>query len=106
LNPPGVGESTAEAATENGHPAAVVSSAGALVRALHAISARRIVMVTPYTRPPTAEVRAYLEAKASTHSMRSDSKSMTTQAVGPARHLRAAGRRPPARTKEAEAIVL
>lgn len=53
----------AEAAAENGRPAAVLSSAGALVRTLHAIGARRIVMVTPYVRSLTAKVRAYVEAE-------------------------------------------
>ena len=38
----------AEAAAANGHPAAVVSSAGALVRSLAALGAQRVAIVTPY----------------------------------------------------------
>jgi maleate isomerase len=51
----------ASAAEENGHPAAVASSAGALVRTLHAIGARKIAMVTPYMLPLTQMVREYIE---------------------------------------------
>ena len=53
----------AEAARENGHPAAVVSSAGALVRTLHAMGASRIAMVTPYMAPLTRMVREYIEGE-------------------------------------------
>lgn len=53
----------AEAAAENGHPADVVSSAGALVRTLHAMGARRVAIVTPYMAPLTAMVREYLEGE-------------------------------------------
>ncbi|WIM94858.1 aspartate/glutamate racemase family protein [Actinoplanes oblitus] len=53
----------AGAAARGGHPAAVTSSAGALVRALHAIGASRVAMVTPYLRPLTQVVREYLEAE-------------------------------------------
>jgi maleate isomerase len=51
------------AAEENGHPAAVVSSAGALVRTLTRIGARRIAMVTPYVPALTAMVREYIEGE-------------------------------------------
>jgi maleate isomerase len=53
----------ADAARENGHPAAVVSSAGALVRTLRAIGASRIAMVTPYMAPLTQMVREYIEGE-------------------------------------------
>src|ERR1700710_1646943 len=53
----------AEAARANGHPAEVVSSAGALVRTLHAMGAHRIAMVTPYMAPLTQLVRDYIEAE-------------------------------------------
>jgi maleate isomerase len=39
----------------------VVSSAGALLRGLEAIGARRIAMVTPYMKPLTALVAEYIE---------------------------------------------
>jgi maleate isomerase len=53
----------AEAADGNGHPAAVVSSAGALVRTLEVIGAGKVAMITPYMRPLTAMVRGYIEAE-------------------------------------------
>jgi maleate isomerase len=53
----------ADAARENGHPAEVVSSAGALVRTLRAIGASRIAMVTPYMAPLTQMVRDYIEGE-------------------------------------------
>ena len=53
----------ADAATDNGHPAAVVSSAGALVRTITAIGASRVAMVTPYMAPLTQMVRDYIEAE-------------------------------------------
>jgi maleate isomerase len=53
----------AEAARNNGHPAAVVSSAGALVRTLRAIGAGRVAMVTPYMAPLTQMVREYIEGE-------------------------------------------
>ena len=40
----------------------VVSSAGALLRALRALGARRIAMVTPYMKPLTQLVADYIEA--------------------------------------------
>ncbi|HEY5223939.1 MAG TPA: Asp/Glu racemase [Microbacteriaceae bacterium] len=51
----------AKAAAENGHPAPVVSSAGALVRTLHALGAHRIAMVTPYMPDLTKLVSDYIE---------------------------------------------
>jgi maleate isomerase len=53
----------ADAARENGHPAEVVSSAGALVRTLPAIGARRVAIITPYMAPLTQLVREYIEAE-------------------------------------------
>ncbi|MBB3086715.1 maleate cis-trans isomerase family protein [Geodermatophilus sabuli] len=52
-----------EAARANGHPAAVVSSAGALVRSLTAIGVHRVAMVTPYMAPLTQLVREYVEGE-------------------------------------------
>jgi maleate isomerase len=52
-----------EAARANGHPAEVVSSAGALVRSLQAIGAQRVAIVTPYMAPLTQMVREYIEAE-------------------------------------------
>ncbi len=51
----------AEAARSNGHPAAVASSAGALVRTLTGLGARRVVMVTPYMPELTRMVCDYIE---------------------------------------------
>ncbi|WP_408021466.1 maleate cis-trans isomerase family protein [Sinomonas humi] len=51
----------AEAARSNGHPAAVVSSAGALVRTLGDLRARKVVMVTPYMPELTKMVSEYIE---------------------------------------------
>ncbi|NKX53019.1 maleate cis-trans isomerase family protein [Arthrobacter mobilis] len=51
----------AKAAEDNGHPAAVTSSAGALVRTLQEMGVRRIAMVTPYMKPLTQMVREYIE---------------------------------------------
>jgi maleate isomerase len=53
----------ADAARTNGHPAEVVSSAGALVRTLPAIGAQRVAIVTPYMAPLTQMVREYIEAE-------------------------------------------
>lgn len=46
---------------ENGHPAPVVSSAGALVDALHLMGAKRISIVAPYMKPLTQMVADYIE---------------------------------------------
>lgn len=44
-----------------GVPAPVVSSAGALLRALDALGAKRVAMITPYMKPLTKLVADYLE---------------------------------------------
>jgi maleate isomerase len=49
------------AAADNGHPAEVSSSAGALVRTLHELGAARVAMVTPYMKPLTKMVSDYIE---------------------------------------------
>jgi maleate isomerase len=49
------------AAEDNGHPAEAVSSAGALVRTLEQMGARRIALVAPYMKPLTQMVREYIE---------------------------------------------
>lgn len=46
---------------ENGHPAPVVSSAGALVDGLHLMGAKRISIVAPYMKPLTQMVADYIE---------------------------------------------
>lgn len=51
----------AKAAADNGHPAEVTSSAGALVRTLQEIGARRIAMITPYVPALTQTVAEYIE---------------------------------------------
>ena len=48
---------------ENGHPAPVVTSAGALVQGLHAMGAKRIALVAPYMKPLTKLVIDYIEAE-------------------------------------------
>ncbi|MFI9274411.1 Asp/Glu racemase [Kitasatospora sp. NPDC052896] len=45
---------------ENGAPAPVVTSAGALVAGLHTLGARKVVLVAPYLRPLTRTVADYL----------------------------------------------
>lgn len=50
----------ADAARANGHPAGVVSSAGALVRTLQACGYSRVAIVTPYMAPLTRMVREYI----------------------------------------------
>jgi maleate isomerase len=50
------------AAAENGRPAPVVSSAGALIRGLEALDVRRVALVTPYQPALAARVAAYIEA--------------------------------------------
>lgn len=49
-----------ERTADNGAPAPVVTSAGALVAGLHTLGARRIAMVTPYLRPLARTVVGYL----------------------------------------------
>ncbi|MFD4567042.1 Asp/Glu racemase [Streptomyces sp. NPDC058467] len=45
---------------ENGAPAPVVTSAGALVHGLHTLGARKIALLAPYVRPLTQTVVDYL----------------------------------------------
>lgn len=45
---------------ENGHPAPVVTSAGALIDGLTALGARRIAVVAPYMKPLTQLVVSYI----------------------------------------------
>ncbi len=46
---------------ENGHPAPVVTSAGALVDGLAALGAKRVAIVAPYMKPLTQMVVDYIE---------------------------------------------
>lgn len=46
---------------ENGHPAPVVTSAGALVDGLKALGARKVSIIAPYMKPLTQLVVDYLE---------------------------------------------
>lgn len=52
----------AEAAASNGHPAPAVSSAGALIRTLRILGARKVAMITPYMKPLTEVVVEYIES--------------------------------------------
>ncbi len=45
----------------NGHPAPVVTSAGALVEGLAVIGAKKVALVTPYMKPLTQKVSDYIE---------------------------------------------
>lgn len=56
-------ETIRKAAEENGHPADVVSSAGALIETMHRLSAKRVAIITPYMRPLTKMVVDYIEAE-------------------------------------------
>jgi len=51
-----------EALQEEGAPAPVVSSAGALLKALQDLGTRRVAMVAPYIRPLTKLVAEYIES--------------------------------------------
>ncbi len=53
----------AKIAADNGAPAPVVTSAGALVEALHLLGARSITVVCPYLRPLTETVVDYIRAE-------------------------------------------
>lgn len=53
----------AAVAADAGCDAPVVSSAGALVRSLQAMGARRVAILTPYLKPLTERVSAYIEAE-------------------------------------------
>lgn len=46
---------------DNGHPAPVVTSAGALIQGLQALGARKIAVLTPYMKPLTELVVDYIE---------------------------------------------
>lgn len=46
---------------ENGHPAPVVTSAGALIDGLNALGAKRVAVVAPYMKPLTQLVVSYIE---------------------------------------------
>lgn len=46
---------------ENGGPAPVVTSAGALIDGLHAIGAKKVAILTPYMKPLTQLVIDYIE---------------------------------------------
>lgn len=46
---------------ENGHPAPVVTSAGALVDGLTALGAKRVALIAPYMKPLTQLVVSYIE---------------------------------------------
>jgi maleate isomerase len=46
---------------ENGHPAPVVTSAGALIEGLKALGSRRTAIITPYMQPLTNLVVSYIE---------------------------------------------
>ena len=48
---------------QNGHPAPVVSSAGALVEALQALGAKKVSIICPYMKPLTRLVVDYIEAE-------------------------------------------
>ena len=50
-----------QATVDNGAPAPVISSAGALVEGLHAIGARKVAILTPYMKPLTRLVVDYIE---------------------------------------------
>ena len=49
-------------AQDNGHPAPVVTSAGALMDALALMQAEKVALIAPYMRPLTEQVVAYIEA--------------------------------------------
>ena len=52
-----------QAGRDNGHPAPVVTSAGALVDALKAMGAKRIALVAPYMKPLTGLVVDYIRSE-------------------------------------------
>src|SRR4051812_22873044 len=60
----------AEVAAENGGPAPIVSSAGALVRSIRALGFERVAVVAPYMKPLTKLVVDYIEHEASRWSTR------------------------------------
>ncbi len=52
-----------EVTRREGHPAPVVTSAGALVDGLKTLGAKRIAMVAPYVKPLTQMVADYIETE-------------------------------------------
>ncbi len=50
-----------KAASDNGHPCPVVSSAGALVEGLKVLGAKRVSVLAPYMKPLTKLVTDYIE---------------------------------------------
>lgn len=52
-----------QATVENGGPAPVVTSAGALIDGLHTIGAKKISVIAPYMKPLTQMVCDYIEAE-------------------------------------------
>jgi maleate isomerase len=52
-----------EVTVREGHPAPVITSAGALVDSVKAIGAKRIAMIAPYMKPLTQLVAEYIEAE-------------------------------------------
>jgi maleate isomerase len=50
----------ARTAADNGGPAPVITSAGALVDGIHALGARRVALIAPYVKPLTKLVVDYL----------------------------------------------
>jgi maleate isomerase len=52
-----------ERTVENGAPAPVVTSAGALVDGLHAMGAKRVSVICPYMKPLTKMVVEYVESE-------------------------------------------
>ncbi|MDB5623152.1 MAG: Asp/Glu racemase [Devosia sp.] len=53
-------ERLAKVAEDNGAPAPVITSAGALIEAMHAIGAKRVAVVTPYMKPLAEMVVGYI----------------------------------------------
>lgn len=49
---------------DNGHPAPVVTSAGALIEGLQVLGAKRVAVVAPYMKPLTQMVVSYIEDEA------------------------------------------
>lgn len=54
-------ERLSKTAEENGHPAPVISSAGALIDALNHLGVKRIAIITPYMKPLANTVIEYIE---------------------------------------------
>lgn len=52
-----------DASVENGSPTATVSSAGALIDALHSLGAKKISIICPYMKPLTRLVVDYIESE-------------------------------------------